>query len=78
MANQFEPGIPLLPVPLMDDGVALLIDGYGQASTFSARAGAGAYRITRSTQTGEAASASIQAHTALTAGTERAPGRLSK
>jgi peptidase E len=62
----------------IDDGVALLIDGYGQASTFSARAGAGAYRITRSTQTGEAASASIQAHTALTAGTERAPGRLSK
>ena len=62
----------------IDDGVALLIDGYGQASTFSARAGAGAYRITRSTQSGEAASASIQAHTALTAGTERAPGRLSK
>jgi peptidase E len=62
----------------IDDGVALLIDGYGQASTFASRAGAGAYRITRSTQTGEAASASIQAHTALTAGTERAPGRLSK
>ena len=62
----------------IDDGVALLIDGSGQASTFSARLGAGAYRITRSTQTGEAASASIQAHTALTAGTERAPGRLSK
>jgi peptidase E len=62
----------------IDDGVALLIDGYGQSSTFSARAGAGAYRITRSTQSGEAASASIQAHTALTAGTERAPGRLSK
>jgi len=62
----------------IDDGVAVLIDGSGQMAAFSARAGAGAFHVTRSTQSGKAASASIQAHTAFTAGTERAPGRLSK
>ena len=62
----------------IDDGVAVLIDGAGQMTAFSARSGAGAYRVTRLTQSGTAASASIQAHTAFTAGTDRAPGRLSK
>ena len=62
----------------IDDGVAVLIDGGGQMTTFTARAGAGAYHVTRSAQSGKAASASIQAHTAFTAGTERAPGRLSR
>lgn len=62
----------------IDDGVAVLIDGGGQMTTFTARAGAGAYLVTRSAQSGKAASASIQAHTAFTAGTERAPGRLSR
>ena len=62
----------------IDDGVALLMDGGGQMTAFSARSGAGAYRVTRDAQSGTAASASIQAHTAFTAGTERAPGRLSK
>ena len=62
----------------IDDGVALLIDGDGQMAAFSARSGASAYRVTRDAQSGKAASASIQAHTAFTAGTDRAPGRLSK
>jgi dipeptidase E len=62
----------------IDDGVAVLIDGAGQMTAFSARSRAGAYRVTREAQSGNAASASIQAHTALTAGTDRAPGRLSK
>lgn len=62
----------------IDDGVAVLIDGHGQVTAFSARPGAGAYRVTRLAQSGTAASASIQAQTAFTAGTERAPGRLSR
>lgn len=62
----------------IDDGVAVMIDGAGQMTAFSARSGAGAYRVTREAHSGKAASASIQAHTAFTAGTERAPGRLSK
>ncbi|MEY4266483.1 MAG: hypothetical protein RIS90_1018 [Pseudomonadota bacterium] len=68
----------LPPGVAIDDGVALLIDGAGQMSAFSARPGSGAYHITRVAQSGDAASASIQAHTAFTAGTDRAPGRLSK
>ena len=62
----------------IDDGVAVLIDGDGQMAAFSARSGAGAYRVTQQAQSGTAASASIQAHPAFTAGTDRAPGRLSK
>ena len=62
----------------IDDGVAVLIDGDGQMAAFSARSGAGAYRVTRDAHSGKAASASIQAHTAFTAGTDLAPGRLSK
>ncbi len=68
----------LPPGVAIDDGVALLIDGAEQMTAFSARSGAGAYRVTREAHSGKAASASIQAHTAFTAGTERAPGRLSK
>ena len=62
----------------IDDGVALLIEGDGQMAVFSARPGAWAYHVAREAQSGKAASASIQAHTAFTAGTDRAPGRLSK
>ena len=68
----------LSPGVAIDDGVALLIDGAGLMTAFSARSGAGAYRVTRQAQSGTAASASIQAHTAFTAGTDLAPGRLSK
>lgn len=68
----------LPPGVAIDDGVAVLIDGAGQMTAFSARPGAGAYQVTRLPQYGKAASASIQAQTALTAGTERAPGRQSR
>jgi peptidase E len=77
----FEAAIAAMTLPdgvAVDDGVAVLIDGSGQMTAYSARPGAGAYRVSRVTQTGTAASASIQAQTALTAGTDLAPGRLSK